>query len=247
MPTLLVFIPHPDDDAYAFGGTMALAARAGWRIHVEVATAGEKGERHDGVPEAPETLGPLRLAELAESCQILGAESPACWGLADGGLRESPDQSPRVARIIAEQRPDLVFALGEDGAYGHPDHIAVYKWVRAGWESLGDGAPPLLLAAFPRGLFLPQYELCIGMMGNPPEPRRDLIGATEADYRVEIGDVRETKLAAIRAHRTQLPGGKAEALFPRNIVQRLLGREMFEDARGGRNGDVATLLGSLRR
>ncbi len=179
MTTLLAIIPHPDDETYGFGGTIALAARAGWRCIVHCATNGELGERHDGVVAEPESLGPVRAAELEASCKVLGAERPVLWGLPDGGLAQEPGQRERLSRLIREVEPQVVLTLGADGAYGHPDHLAVHRWVREAWEASDCTGPALLLAAFPRGLFRAQYEKCVAsrVMGDRPEVMPADLGA----------------------------------------------------------------------
>ncbi|MCC6385933.1 MAG: PIG-L family deacetylase [Dehalococcoidia bacterium] len=240
---LLAFIPHPDDEAYSFAGTLALAARRGAVVRIVAASSGEGGERHDGGAPGPDALADTRERELAESCRVLGADEPVCWRLPDGGLATVADGPARVAREMAAFEPDAVLALGADGAYGHPDHLAVYRWVLTAWERLPEPRPALLFAAFPRGLFLPQYEQCIGMMGDPPNPPASAIGVTRWDEEVDIRAVAATKLAAIAAHRTQLPGGDPRAIFPPGIVDALLEREWFTHAGGA---GASALFESLR-
>jgi len=244
MPTLLAIIPHPDDEAYAFGGTIALATKAGWRCIVHCASAGEGGKRHDGGPAGPMALAAARTAELRSSCKALGARPPTVWGLPDGELAGMASEAPRIRGLFEALQPDLALALGPDGAYGHPDHVAVHRWVLEAWTA-APAKPPLLFAVFPKGLFLPQYEKCLGMMGNPPEPPRDAIGSDSSDYEVDISGVRDTKLAAIAAHRTQLPGGDPRALFPEGTVDALLDVERFVDASGAKVAAAAALLASL--
>lgn len=227
MPLAIVFTPHPDDEAYAFGGTICRLVESGWRVQVEVATAGEQGERHDGGQADARSVGIERLGELAMSCQVLGADSPHCWGLPDGRLATSPDQSERIARIIRERQPALVLSLGADGAYGHPDHLALHRWLSTAVAGLGADAPPVLYAAFPRGLFLPQWELCIGMMGDPPSPSASEIGTDQFDHEFDVVAYASRKRAAIAAHVSQLPGGDPANLFPGEIVPALLAREWF--------------------
>lgn len=245
MPTLIAFIPHPDDESYSFAGTIALAARAGWVCFVQCASSGEAGERHDAGRPGRDVLAIAREGELAQSCRILGADPPAFWRLPDGGLGGKPSQAERVAKAIRACEADLVLSLGPDGAYGHPDHVALARWVREGWESLGALRPPLLLAAFPPGLFIPQREKCLAMMGNPASPAAAELGVSEPDYAVDVSSRRDIKLKSIAAHRTQLPGGDAEALFPRGIVAALLDVERFTDARGSFDRGVHSLLASL--
>lgn len=244
MPRLLAFIPHPDDESYSFGGTLALAARAGWECRIVCASSGEKGKRHDGGKTDRESVASARELELAASCETLTIPPPAFWRLPDGGLR-----SVRVGPEFAESeltkfKPDVVLTLGPDGAYGHPDHIALHRWVAHAWQA-SNRACALLFPVFPPGLFLPQYEKCIGMMGDPPNPSRDAIGGNVWDYAVSIREVRDQKLAAVASHRSQLPGGHPEALFPPGIITALLDVERFEDAAGGAQPEVSVLLASV--
>jgi LmbE family N-acetylglucosaminyl deacetylase len=238
VPRLLVLTPHPDDEAYAFAGAIALAAKAGWKCHVECASAGERGKRHDGGEPGLEALGRTRLDELAHSCARIGAQPPNCWHLPDGGLSALPSQSNRLVDAARALVPDLVLTLGPDGAYGHPDHLALYRWTSEAWDFLGEDAPPLLYAAFPKGLFVPQWEKCIGMMGDPPHPPADTIGVAEAPIVLNIEALADTKLAAIAAHRSQLPAGDPHALFPPGIVAGLLREEWYVPA----NGRIPTVI-----
>lgn len=242
---LLAFIPHPDDESYSFGGLIALAARAGWACFVHCATSGEGGGRNDGGRTGKDALASAREGELAESCRILGADPPVFWRLPDGGLKGRELETDRISRAIRSSHADLVVTLGPDGAYGHPDHIALHRWVSDAWHALEGDKPPLLYAAFPRGLFIPQWVKCIGMMGNPPSPSADDIGATETHYSIDITSVATAKRNAIAAHRTQLPGGDPEALFPPGIVASLLHLERFTDASGAPDPRVEALLAEI--
>jgi LmbE family N-acetylglucosaminyl deacetylase len=235
MPVLLVVVPHPDDEAYAFGGAIALATRAGWSSVVHCVSAGEKGKRHDGGPDDTASIGRAREAELRVSCRALGADS-FCWGLPDGGLMAYRDQYARMASLI-RAGADAILTLGPDGAYGHPDHLAVHRWVVAAWQSTPGTRPPLLFSSFPKGFFLPQYEKCRGMLGEPPNPPPESIGTDRWDIEVPIADVADLKLRAIAAHRTQLPGGDPHALFPHAIVAGCLRVERYVIAPGGGPAD----------
>jgi LmbE family N-acetylglucosaminyl deacetylase len=245
VPRLLAFIPHPDDESYSFGGTLALAAQAGWECIVQCASSGEKGKRHDGGPTDKKSVGAAREAELWRSCEILGVQRPEFWRFPDGGLSAVSERRAPINQFLRHLDPDIVLTLGGDGAYGHPDHLALHQWVVGHWRAFRPDKVPLLFPVFPRGLFLPQYEKCIGMMGDPPNPPAEAIGRDSWDYAVPITRMREQKLAAIASHRSQLPGGDPEALFPTGIVASLLEVERFEDARGGAFDDVRELLASF--
>lgn len=244
VPRALAVIPHPDDESYSFGGTLALLAGAGWEVVVCCASSGEKGKRHDDGPADPVSVGMAREAELADSCRILGADAPLFLRLPDGALAGVRGGVGLVRDIVRRLSPQLVFTLGADGAYGHPDHVSLHRWVT---RAVDEAGPAILVAAFPKGLFVPQWLKCIRMMGEPPRPAQHQIGTANCDYEADIRPVRETKLRSLACHRTQLPGGEAEAIFPPGIVAALLDRERFEDGSGGPRPWVREVFDSLRR
>lgn len=248
MAALLAFIPHPDDETYGFGGLLALAADAGWRCTVHCATRGEGGVRHDGGPTHPQAVGEVRAAELRASCRTLGVDEPELWDLPDGQLMANARLDELVASAFAEEPADLVVGLGPDGAYGHPDHLALHHAVRRAWEALPEPRPPLLYPAFPPALFIPQYEQCVasGIMGTPPYVAPGELGVLDAHYCLALPEpIRERKLAAIAAHRSQLPGGDPYRLFPDDIVAALLENERFAEACGCRRDMTRQLLAGL--
>ena len=245
VPRLIAFIPHPDDESYSFGGTIALLARAGWECFIECASYGERGKRHDGGALTTNAVAEVREAELEASCQALGALPPVFWGLPDGEMRLHKGEHERIERLVSKLQPQLLLTLGPDGAYGHPDHTALHRWVSETWAVLPAPKPALLFQVFPEGLFLPQYEKCLRMMGDPPQPPREAIGSNTWHYEVDIAGVRELKMSSIAAHRSQLPGGESESIFPAGIVGALLEFERFEDAAGSWQAEVGDLLGVL--
>ena len=141
MATLVTFHAHPDDEAIACGGTMAMAAAAGHRVVLVTATSGECGEVADGILAPGETLGERRRKELADAAAILGVSRVEILGYRDSGMIGTPenedpgcfwqtpvdDAAARLARILAEERPDAFTVYDEYGNYGHPDHIQVHR------------------------------------------------------------------------------------------------------------------------
>ncbi len=248
---LLGVFPHPDDEAYSCGGTFALLAVQGAEIHVLSATRGEAGQdlrlRRDGST----ALADVRADELRASCAALGVRAPRFLGLADGGLDGSdfPAVAGAIVQAIRDVRPHVVLTLGADGVYGHPDHLALHRLVVAAFGAAagGDRFPSehfgspwrparLFCAAFPRGMFRPQYDLMTvspeasSMRGVDP----DKLGVEPTDVAaaIDIRAVSVRKLAAIAAHKSQLPDGDPYRLFPGEIVRRLLTTELFTLAAG---------------
>lgn len=211
-PELVVaFSPHPDDEAYAMAGTLAHLVARGWRARVVYLTRGEAGVDERG--PNPD-LGATREAEARAACAVLGAE-PVFVGLPDGAVASHPTD---LAPFAADAR--LVLALGEDGAYGHPDHLAATRMV--GSAEL-DGT--VLHAAFPRGLFAPIHR----RLARFVELERDLdeLGVDRADHVVDVRPYRDTKLAALAAHVSQLSGGDPRRFLVDGWIDGLLDEERW--------------------
>ena len=121
-------LAHPDDESLGTGGTLALYAREGIATYVVTATRGERGRFGDAVTRpAPDVVGATREAELREAARDLGVREVIVLGYPDGGLdRVNPaEATAAIAREIRRLRPHVVITFGPDGAYGHPDHIAI--------------------------------------------------------------------------------------------------------------------------
>src|SRR5271166_2743324 len=68
---LLCVTAHPDDEAGAFGGTLALYADRGVEVSVVCLTAGTAAKNR-GSARTDEELAALRTAEFNASCDFLG-------------------------------------------------------------------------------------------------------------------------------------------------------------------------------
>lgn len=127
-------LAHPDDESLATGGTLAKYAADGVETHLLTATRGERGRFGDrGERPGPEVVGQNREAELRAAARELGVREVTVLGYPDGGV-DSVD--PILARqAIAEHlrrvNPHVVITFGPDGAYGHPDHIAISQLTTA--------------------------------------------------------------------------------------------------------------------
>ena len=118
---------HPDDEVFCAGGTLAQYAAAGAEIMVVSVTQGEAGQIQDGRAATRQTLGPVRAQELYRACEVLGVQHTLCLNYGDGALQNADSEAltRHITQIIRTFRPDLVITFGPDGAYGHPDHIAI--------------------------------------------------------------------------------------------------------------------------
>jgi bacillithiol biosynthesis deacetylase BshB1 len=179
---------HPDDVELGCGGTLVHLARLGRSVGLLDLTRGEAGTR--GTPGT-------RAAEASEAARILGARFRDGLDLGDGNLRTDRAAELEVIAVIRRRRPRLVFApLPVDR---HPDHVRAGRLVTdaafyAGLRSLETGLPPHRPQQV---VFYPSTFLA------------------EPTFLVDVTGTLETKLAAVRAFRSQFfdPASKEPATF----------------------------------
>lgn len=135
---LLAVLAHPDDESLGFGGTLARCAAEGVETFLLTATRGEAGRFRGERPGAPghpgsQALAHLREQELRAAAVVLGIREVSLLDYRDQELdRADPrDAILRIVDHIRRIRPDVVLTFGADGAYGHPDHIAISQFTTA--------------------------------------------------------------------------------------------------------------------
>jgi LmbE family N-acetylglucosaminyl deacetylase len=142
---ILGVFAHPDDETFCAGGTLARYVARGAEVLVVSATRGEAGQIRSRGVATRRTLGQVREQELYLACRRLGVQHTQCLDYGDGRLQDV-DQDiliEKIGEIIRSFRPDVVITFGPDGAYGHPDHIAISAATTAAWLAWdGDGYPP---------------------------------------------------------------------------------------------------------
>jgi LmbE family N-acetylglucosaminyl deacetylase len=126
-------LAHPDDESLGMGGTLAKYAAEGVETYLVTATKGERGRSGSAEPLTPEAVGRLREAELYAAVRELGLRKVEFLGYRDGELDQA-DPVEAIGTIVAQIRrvkPHVVLTFGPDGAYGHPDHIAICQFTTA--------------------------------------------------------------------------------------------------------------------
>lgn len=134
----MAVLAHPDDECLGMGGTLAKYAAEGAEVFLLTATRGDGGRYRGHRPGDPAhpgqaALGNIRETELRAAASTLGIREVSLFEYADGHLdRAKPSEV--IARIVEQLRriqPDVVLTFGPDGAYGHPDHIAICQFTTA--------------------------------------------------------------------------------------------------------------------
>jgi LmbE family N-acetylglucosaminyl deacetylase len=156
-PRLLAVLAHPDDESLGVGGTLAKYASEGAHVFLLTATRGDRGRYRGYGRDAPQHPGPpalavIREAELRAAAATLGVREVCLLDYHDQHL-DGVNPREAVAAIVRHLRrvqPDVVVTFGPDGAYGHPDHIAISQFTTAAVVAAADPAfPPDAAAARP--------------------------------------------------------------------------------------------------
>ncbi len=256
MTVLFCVHPHPDDEAIACGGVLARAAAEGVPTVVVTCTGGEEGENLAGIDLGDVPLVEHRRRELAEAVAILGVGTHHLLGYRDSGMVGTPpnehpecfhmadleEAAVRLATLIRAERPDAVVSDDADGSYGHPDHIKANRvTIRAVALAADVGADVAgepwqvqrrYVHTFSRGrLVMAHRALLAAGLSSPfgeeaePEP----FGSPDGDIttRVDVRDHVATKLAAMRAHASQVGEESFFMNVPEHMVGDFLGVEEF--------------------
>ena len=143
---LLAVLAHPDDESLGFGGTLAKYSSEGIETYLVTATRGEAGRFFSlGKSADPSEVGRVREAELRAAAAVLGVSEVSVLGYPDSALDKVPHSIaiPAIASHIRRIQPHVVVTFGPDGAYGHPDHIAISQFATAAIVCAADPAYPL--------------------------------------------------------------------------------------------------------
>jgi LmbE family N-acetylglucosaminyl deacetylase len=193
--TILVFTPHPDDDTFSMGGTLAHLAANGNKIVIVIYTNDNKGSKD--LEMTRERLARIRRAEEEEACRILGIpkENLVWLGYEDGDLEYADPQRLRgeVARQIKIHRPDAVFC---------PDPGAKWEqWHKTDHRMSASITKDAFIAA-EWHLYYPQHLLDEDLK-TYSVPVAYYFYSQEPDYEVDITDVIDKKIKASAAHVSQ--------------------------------------------
>jgi len=246
--TLVTFHAHPDDEAIATGGTMALAKADGHRVVLVVATRGELGNHGPRVLGEGEDLTTRRVAETCAAAEILGVDRVEFLDYRDSGMAGEPtngapgafaaadveEAASRLARILEEERADVLTVYDENGGYGHPDHVQVHRvGVRAGQLA---GTPSVLEATINRthlerlvAEYGPEAFAFEPEEGRPSSGDLGSLGMPEEviTTTVDVRGFAEVKRRAMAAHASQIGPDSFFLAMPDAAFRETFGWEWF--------------------
>jgi N-acetyl-1-D-myo-inositol-2-amino-2-deoxy-alpha-D-glucopyranoside deacetylase len=206
-------------------------------------------------------LGGYRIAELQRACAALGVTDHRFLGGA-GRYRDSgmmgleTNEHPRsfwqadldeaaayLLDVMREVRPQVVITYDGNGFYGHPDHIQAHRVaMRAAEMAADEGFAPdkIYWTAMPRSVLEAGMNAFIDSADNPfagMEQVDDLPFGTpdeEIAACIDGTDRHDQKVAAMRAHATQIPENSWLFSIAGNFGSEFMGVEYFTLADGER-------------
>ena len=198
---LMCIVAHPDDECFAFGGALALAAKRGIETNVICLTDGQAASNR-GDAASGAALGEMRRAEFFASCKVLGVTHPEILDYQDAQL-EHVDFSHAAGRLVEKLRkfqPNVVLTFGGDGGLNtHPDHVMASFLATAAfhWAAQSKRYPALGEPHRAKRLY---YVTSNFHMPDRPAPMTMPWTVT-----LDITSVREQKSEAFRQHLSQAP------------------------------------------
>jgi N-acetyl-1-D-myo-inositol-2-amino-2-deoxy-alpha-D-glucopyranoside deacetylase len=222
------------------------------------------GERYAHLAvDAADQLGGYRISELTASLQALGISEPMFLGgpgrWRDSGMEGTPprrwqrfidaDMREAVGELVAvirQLRPHVVVTYDAKGGYGHPDHIHAHRLTTAAIAGSASEGYPGKPWRVPKLYWtvISTSAMAAGMssLRDVPEAWTRISGDgvpfgypdDQIDAVVDVSEQLPAKVAALRAHATQVtvaPNGRSCALS-NNIALPILAEEHYVLAAG---------------
>lgn len=224
--TILSVWAHPDDETFTAGGLLYLASKNHQKVICVTATKGEDGIQDPKWSDGD--LGSIREQEMHKAAEIIGIHEHHWLGYHDG-LCENADKleaSKKVAKLIAQYRPDTILTFGKDGITGHSDHCCVSCWVDDAVEGI-DTKPVIYHAVHTRGQFdnyLIEMDRQLNIFFNTDDP--PIKPDAECDICVALPEVAlNAKLQALESMTSQTE--RMFELFDKKYLKKAFITEAF--------------------
>jgi N-acetyl-1-D-myo-inositol-2-amino-2-deoxy-alpha-D-glucopyranoside deacetylase len=198
-------------------------------------------------------LGQYRIGELDAACAALGVADhrflggPGRWR--DSGMMGLPtndapecfwqadvdEAAGELLRVIEEVRPQVMVTYDDRGFYGHPDHIQAHRVAWRAFTLAGGLVSKFYATAVPRSALAEAIELSRGradQVGGFAQVKSvdDLpfgVPDEQVTTAVDARDYLEAKLAAMRAHATQISVDSPFFALSDGVGQRAFGIEYY--------------------
>ncbi|HEU5302733.1 MAG TPA: PIG-L deacetylase family protein [Acidimicrobiia bacterium] len=193
---VLIITAHPDDVDFGAAGSVATWTDAGIDVTYCIVTDGDAGGFDRAV--ARHVMAETRRAEQTAAAKTVGVTDLVFLGYPDGRLEATLDLRRDISRVIRQVRPDRVVTQSPQRNFqriyaSHPDHLAA-----------GEAA---LCAVYPDARNPFAHVELLEDEGLEPwsAPEVWLMADPNPDRFVDITDVVDRKLDALRCHVSQHP------------------------------------------
>ena len=206
-------------------------------------------------------LGGYRICELEAACGALGVTDHRFLGGAgryrDSGMMGTPandhkrafwgadldEAASALLEVIREVRPQVAVTDDPNGFYGHPDHIQAHRvTMRAAAMAAAEGLglEKVYWTSVPQSVIEAGMVEFAGTEGNPFKDVAsfaDLPFGTPDDQiaaRIDAHEFGDAKMAAMRAHATQIPANSWLLTVASNFGAEVMGVEYYRLAIGAK-------------
>ncbi len=215
---MMVVTPHPDDAEFGVAGTVVRWTREGKNVVYVVCTNGDKGT--SDVNMTPQELAKIREQEQLAAAKLLGVSEVIFLRHPDQSLEDTSEFRKELVRLIRQYRPEVVVTADPYRRYHwHRDHRITGQVT--------------LDAVFPFARDHLSYPDLLEE-GLQPHKVREMWfwAAEEPNYRSDITDTFDIKMAALSCHKSQI-GDK----MPPQMKERL--KEWAKTMAEGENFELA--------
>ncbi len=213
----MVIMAHPDDPDFSCVGTVARWVRAGSRVCYVLCTSGDVGIAEPGMTR--QKAAQIREAEQREAARLAGVHEVVFLGEPDGMLQPTLELRKKIVRQIRRFRPEVVITgdptrvWSGESYINHPDHRAA--------------SAAALDAVFPAAGQPNLFEDLAEEGFQAHKPRKVYITTWDgADVYVNIEETIEIKIAALRAHKSQMKDWDPAERIKAWAAERGRGKEM---------------------
>ncbi len=187
---VLSLMAHPDDAEILCGGTLALLARLGWKVHIASATPGDCGSSTLG----PEEIAAIRRKEAVAAARVIGGEYH-CLERRDLRLHLDDETLVLACGLLRAVRPRVVIT------HSPSDYMVDHEQISLVARAVAFNAP-IPNAPAPKGS-RPLEGIPYVYYADPIEGKDPLGAPVIPSLLVDLVDVLDTKLEMLAKHESQ--------------------------------------------
>jgi len=210
----MVVTPHPDDAEFGVAGTVVHWTREGKDVIYVVCTNGDKGT--SDINMKPEQLAKIREQEQLAAAELLGVREVIFLRHPDQSLEDTPEFRKEIVRLIRRYQPYTVVTADPYRRYlWHRDHRITSQVT--------------LDAIFPYARDLYAYPDLLEEGLQPHKVKEVLLwGSEDSNYRLDVTDTFDIKLAALRCHQSQVGSAPEMDVWLRERARQMAEGEHYE-------------------